>query len=248
MKLGISNLAWNDEIDFKILKNNNINYIEIILPKFINWESNDLFKLESFIDLVKSNNIDIKSTQSLFYNTGINSYYSGDFISHLTNVSNICYKENITHLVLGAPTMRIENSLGLSKTFLYIDGILKEKNQVLLLEPNSRIYNGNYFFTVKEIINFIQTNRFTNIKTMIDTHNIILEGENPFEIFINYSSYIDHVHVSENNLGDFTESEQHYSLASKLKEYNYSGLIVYESKPSLNLLESIKLFNKIYNT
>ena len=250
LKLGISSLAWGDDVDYKnlfsVLKDNNIKFIEIVLPKFIDWKTNNMSKLSDFMNSVLFHGLDIKSTQSLYYGTGIDSYYSPNFVKHLEHVIDICKNIGVTHLVLGAPTMRTKNSLGLSKIFSYIDGILKENNQIMLLEPNSKIYNGNYFFTIKEIIDFIQMNKFTNIKTMIDTHNIILEKENPFDIFINYFSYIKHIHVSENNLGDFIESEQHTLLANKLKECKYEGLIVYESKPSLNLIESIKSFSKNY--
>jgi sugar phosphate isomerase/epimerase len=82
---------------------------------------------------------------------------------------------------------------------------------------------------------------------MIDTHNIILENENLAKNFLLHSDLIYHIHISEDNLGDFLESEDHNELAKTLKNNNYSNLLIYEAKPSLNLKSSIELFNKTYN-
>lgn len=251
LKLGISNLAWDDKIDTKnlffILKDNNINFIEIVLPKYIDWKAQDFSKLYIFVNHAISHGLDIKSTQSLFYGTGISSYRTPDFLNHLIRISDICKNINVTHLVLGAPTMRTENTIGLSNIFLRIDPILKQNNQTLLLEPNSRVYKGSYFFKVGEINDFIKTHNLGSIKTMIDTHNILLEEENPSSVFLNNLDNINHVHVSEQNLSGFITSEHHISLAQTLKENKYSGLVVYEAQPSLNLVQDIKMFSKIYN-
>jgi sugar phosphate isomerase/epimerase len=249
LKLGISNLAWDENIDFSLLKNNNINYVEIILPKHLDWNNCDLTKLNNFIDCAKNNNINILSTQSIFFNSNVNEFHSKNFINHIKIVIDLCSKIGVNKLVLGAPNLRTsEVNFGLINNFCYIDSILKKYNQTLLIEPNSKIYKGNYFYTVSEIVDFIIQNKFSNIKTMIDTHNVILENQTPSKILLKNILYIDHIHVSEIGLGDFIESDSHLELAKTLKNINYDKLIIYESKPSFNLLKSIELFSKIYNT
>lgn len=251
MKLGISNLVW-DKITLSdlvpILVNNNIKYIEVVLPKHLEWNDADLTKLQEFHDYLEYNKIHVKSTQSIFYNSGINNYYDDEFANHLVKVSDICREMNITHLVLGAPTMRKnEDPVGLSSKFSYIDSIVRENNQILLLEPNSRIYGGNYFYKVDEIVRFIDEMKFSNIKTMIDTHNIILEGEDPTDVFLKYREYIKHVHVSEAGLSGFIPSRRHSTLAKTLKENEYRGLVIYEAKPTSDLINEIENFSKTYN-
>jgi sugar phosphate isomerase/epimerase len=248
MKLGISNLAWEKNIDFSLLKNNNINYIEIILPKYLNWDDYNFIKLKKFINYIKKYNIDILSTQSICFKSNLSSFHEENFIKHIEKVIKICDKIKVNKLVLGAPNLRnLSINVDLINNFIYINQILKNHNQILLLEPNSRIYNGNYFYTIDEIIDFIIQNKLSNIKTMIDTHNIILENQNPSKLFIKNKAYIDHIHVSEIDLGDFIESNEHIELALTLKTNKYEGLIIYESKPSKNLLKNIKSFSKIYN-
>jgi sugar phosphate isomerase/epimerase len=247
-KLGISNLAWDENIDFLVLKNNNIDYIEIVLPKHLNWNNHDLTKLNSFVNHAKNNNINILSTQSILFNSNVDGFHNKNFINHIETVIDLCSKIGVNKLVLGAPNLRTsEINLGLINNFYYIDNILKKYNQTLLIEPNSKIYKGNYFYTVSEIVDFIIKYKFSNIKTMIDTHNIILENQNPSKLFLENISHIDHIHVSEINLGDFTESDKHTELANTLKINKYDGLVIYETKPSLNLIPSIELFNKTYN-
>jgi sugar phosphate isomerase/epimerase len=82
---------------------------------------------------------------------------------------------------------------------------------------------------------------------MIDTHNILLENEDPVIIFDQYKDYIKHIHISETKLGSFIKSDNHNKLSDILKEYNYDDLIIYETKPTLNINKDIKLFSKIYN-
>lgn len=252
MKLGVSRLAWDDNIPLNdlisLFKDNNIGYIEIILPKYINWDKIDLTKLDDFISYVKDKGLNVLSTQSIFFNSNVKSFHDVGFNHHVQKVSDICSYFGIQSLVLGAPTMRdFQIDLGLTNHFSYIDKILADKNQILLLEPNSRKYDGNYFYTVNEIVDFINQHNFTNIKTMIDTHNILSEKEIPTENYLKYSDMIYHVHVSEDDLGDFTVSNQHDDLARALKLQNYQGLIIYEAKPSTNLKLSIELFSKTYN-
>ena len=251
MRLGISNLVWrgvNLSDLVLILKNNGIEYIEIVLPKHLEWNNADLTNLYEFHSYFKASGIKITSTQSLFYGSKVESYYDDNFIDHLIKVSDICKEIEVTHLVLGAPTMRKgSSSVGLYDKFSYINSIVRENNQTLLLEPNSRIYGGDYFHGIEEIIDFINEIEATNIKTMIDTHNLVLEGEDPSAIFSRNKSYIEHVHVSEVDLDGFIKSEQHDNLASTLKENNYSGLIIYEAKPTSTLITEIENFSKTYN-
>lgn len=248
MRLGISDLAIEKNNDIVwLLKENNINYIEIVLPKHINWEENDLHELYNYVNKLKENNIQIMSTQAIFYNSNVKEFIGDDFINHINKVSEICKNIGVKYIVLGAPSMRTENSYTkLGDTLKHIDNILIKNNQILLLEPNSKIYNGKYFYTLNEIVSFIKEYNFKNIKSMIDTHNLILENENIIEAYLQNKEYIKHIHISEINLGEFKNSEEHINLSNILFEENYDGLIIYEAKTSPNIENNIKEFNKIY--
>lgn len=251
MKLGISNLAWeNSELEniIPILKNNGIKYIETVLPKYLDWNNLDTTNLLKYLETLYKHNLLTLSTQSIFYNSSVKNFNDPNFVNHLKLVFDVCKLLNIELAVLGAPTMRVSH---ISKELIFnlhlIDSHLKETGQILLLEPNSKSYNGDYFYTVNEIVNFIGENKFSNIKTMIDTHNIILENEDPTENYLKYKDLISHIHISEKGLDNFAPTEKHIILSNTLKQTNYNGLIVYETKPSINLTQDIEQFVKIYN-
>jgi sugar phosphate isomerase/epimerase len=249
MKLGISELAWESDLKIlDILEESNIQYIEAVIPKHVNWNRVDLTQFKRYIDQLKLRNINVLSTQSITYNSNIDSFLDINFYQHMKLISEICSTVNINTIVLGAPALRKNyNHQMLSDVFTSIDILFRNKNQILLIEPNSKQYNGQYFFTVNEIVNFIKTNKFTNIKTMIDTHNVLNEKQNLVEVYMEHKSYINHIHVSENNLSSFIKSQNHIELSTALHDTNYNGLVIYECIKSPTLFGDVKLFSNIYN-
>ena len=110
IKLGVSNLAWESKSDLLNIESDlsltNIKYLEIVIPKFVNWNALDLSEITSFVNSMKEKNIDILSTQSIFFGSNIESFHSVDFIPHIEMVFSISNKLGIKHAVLGSPSMR----------------------------------------------------------------------------------------------------------------------------------------------
>lgn len=251
MNLSVSSLGWDTDLDnsivFESLLDNGICNIEIVLPKLLDWYRIDLAGAYQFINDANKKGISINSTQAILFNSNVVDFHHQDFVIHIEKVISVCSQLGISNLVLGAPNIRKQSAdIGLLEKFTYIDILCKQSGLTLLIEPNSKIYNGKYFHTVSEIVEFIQLGRFTNISTMIDTHNIVLEEQSPDSVYESNSKFIKHIHVSEINLGDFNISKAHNKLAKVLKADKYENLIVYESKASDNFLDSIQSFAKIY--
>lgn len=244
MNLGISQLAFKDFNELKnnitLLKDNNINNIEIVHSK-IDEDFNNYKNL--FIE----NNLHTKSTQSILFNSGVNDFLEESFITHIKKIIEKNSFFGVETLVLGSPKQRMNfNENKLLTQFKILDSILNSYNQILCIEPNSKVYQGKYFFTVREIIKFINNGEFNNIKTMIDTHNLIYEGESPFEIYNENKKIIYHIHISENNLLDFVESNEHINLSKSLRSDEFKGKIIYEVLPTQNLKYSLENFKNIY--
>jgi sugar phosphate isomerase/epimerase len=166
----------------------------------------------------------------------------------MEKVIDACIVLGIEKIVLGSPKQRVDFYFPqLKYAFQILDNKLDGTNITILIEPNSQQYGGEYFFTIDSIVEFLAQNNFNNIKTMIDTHNIILEGSNPAEKFMEYQEYIDHVHVSEIGLNSFKESDMHHQLAETLHTNQYDGLVVYECNQSATLFNDIVSFANIYN-
>lgn len=254
MKLAISNLAWNNEdseLIFSHLKQLNINNIEGVLTKLELWDKMSLDILLDFKRKLDSNGILIPSLQSLFYNVNCkNISDENTFINHFEKIIEYSKVLSVEVLVFGSPSLRKKVDKweeSLSRVFIMLDNLLENTGIEISIEPNSKIYGGDYFFSISEIVSFIKQNNLKNIKTMIDTHNVILEGLNPISEFNTYYEYINHIHISENNLSPIKNINFHLDFSNEIKKMNYNKIVTYEVISCDNILESIKLFSEIYN-
>ena len=254
MNLAVSNLAWEyseNELIHSKLKNFGVNHVEGVLTKIKDWSN---LSNESIIDYKKSlnkNDLSIPSIQSIFYNVQAKNLHDTDvIINHISKLIKYCLILDVKTMVLGSPTLRkldIGNMDNLIYTFKVMDELLSESKIEVCLEPNTKIYGGQYFFTVEEIVTFLNKNNFKNIKTMIDTHNLILEDVDPCETLEKYFDHIHHIHISEPNLEPLNNIAFHNQFSSKIKECGYKKIVTLEMRKNDNVIESIKNFSSIYN-
>jgi len=253
MKLALSNFAWdnkNSELIFKFLKENNITQIECILTKIKSWDKltiEDIVEYKNYLDLF---NIRAYSIQSLFYNVDCKITDVDIIVSHFKRLIEYAEILGSKILVFGSPNLRKQYNgweSSVVKIFTQIDELLEDKDIKVVIEPNARVYNGEFWFTLEEIIKFLETNQFNNIKTMIDTHNAELEKDIKFNTMLKYfDKYIAHIHVSEVGLNNIQTSKLHTSFTSILNYVNYNQTITYEVKDNEGVLDSIKTFIKLY--
>jgi sugar phosphate isomerase/epimerase len=254
MKLALSNLAWESETSdliFNTIKSQNINNIECVLTKINHWSklnNDDIFKFKEKLNDIK---IYPESIQSLFYNSGCEDITeTKKIINHFNKVIDYAKILNSKILVFGSPNLR-KRKIGWEKSintiFKEIDDSLNNTNIKIAIEPNSSIYGSEFFVNIFEIVQFIEKNKFNNIGTMIDTHNIMLENKSPINELNDFFNYIIHIHISEKKLKNIKNIKQHLNLADKINELNYDGIITYEVKNNKNLISSIKKFSTIYN-
>lgn len=254
MKLGISQLAFKNQEEFinsiNYLKQNKILNVEIVLPKIVDWDNINLNTLQDYIQNIRNMGLTCTSTQSITFNTPLKSFINKDFLLHINKVSDLCKIIEVDTIVLGAPKLRdVYDEKYLSYVFKTIDSFLRNNDQILCIEPNCTFYGGKFFVNLDEIVSFIKLNNFTNIKTMIDTHNLLQENLNPTDEYIKYKEYIHHIHISEINLDLFKQSPMHFKFSKCLKEHKYNKYITYEliNKKNINdLLDSINYFKNTY--
>lgn len=254
VKLAVSNLAWNFEENeevFSILKTIGIDYIEGVITKISSWENINNEILLNYSKYLFSKKIKLMSLQSIFFNTIITNFKEKEnVLKHIDKLIEISKILKIKILVFGSPKMRIKYDNwqeDLNNIFKDIDIKLEGTDIKLCIEPNASIYGGEYFFKLSEIINFIDVNKFKNIKTMIDTHNAEIEGEDLIKLFDDYFEYIYHIHISEKGLKALEDKSLHFEFSKKIKTSKYSGIITYEVFKHNNFIDSLKLFHSIYN-
>jgi sugar phosphate isomerase/epimerase len=253
MNLALSNFAWDNqdsEIIFKTLKDNGINSIESVLTKIKDWSELETKDIVDYKKYLNNNGIVPYSIQSLFYNVKCN--YIDDVEIIKTHFDKLIYYSKllgIKVLVFGSPglrkkTVRWEDSL--IEIFNHVDKVLNGTGIKVLIEPNTSSYGGEFFHTVSEIVQFIDSNELKNVRTMIDTHNSILENTDPNVELVEYFNYIEHIHVSEPKLVVIKEDEFHLNFSKTIKDSGYNKTITYEVMKSEELIPSIETFSKIY--
>ena len=224
MKFGITNLSWKQNNHFVVSdKLNNFDYFETVFSR--------------------RNSGIYYSTQSIFYGSNIKSFDDDNILEYLNFVIDECSKCGIKIIVFGSPSLRKGNKNILLNIFDYIDDRLKDNKIYLCVEPNSKYYGGQYYYSLDEIVSDIE--KYSNVKTMIDTHNLILEGENIIKQYKKYSDYIKHIHISEKDLKPIKDWNKYYEFVDFLKEECYNYGITYELKPPENIIEESKKFLKL---
>ncbi len=253
MNLSVSNLAWDSEETQQIFEKLNefgISQIEVAVTKISSWDDITDDMLYEYKKLLSNNSLSVKSLQSIFYNTNVNSLEDTEgVLSHIKKLIHISKILGVNVLVFGSPSLRkkFKNyEITIKDLFLKIDNLLEGSGVELSIEPNSKIYGGEYFYTIDEIIKFIHENNFKNIKTMIDTHNIILEGQDPIEMFITYYDDINHIHISEKQLKPFTINDSHITFAKVIKDKKYDKTLTYEVLKHENFINSLSDFSLNY--
>jgi sugar phosphate isomerase/epimerase len=253
MKLALSNLAWDNPFDehiMNVLKEKKINFIEGVLTKIDDWENLTEYKIYEYKKLLDKYNLKVKSIQSIFFNTKIDSLCdTKNVIKHIEKVLIFCKILNVDILVFGSPSLRknLDSYNKIYNTFLAIDELLISTDIMLTIEPNAKIYGGVYFNTMDDIIDFLNRWKFKKIGTMIDTHNLLLENENPNYILNKYFEYINHIHISETNLQPLQNFNFHKQFSETIKNVNYKNLITYEVNQLFNFEKNIDEFIKIYS-
>jgi sugar phosphate isomerase/epimerase len=253
MNLALSNFAWDNqdsETIFKSLKENGIDNIESVLTKIKDWselETKDIVSYKKYLD---DNGIIPYSIQSLFYGVKCVDVTDVDIIkSHFDKLIYYSKLLSVKVLVFGSPGLRKKTNKwedSLIEILTYVDKRLVGSNIKVLIEPNTSSYGGEFFHTVSEIVQFIDSNELKNVRTMIDTHNSILENVDPNVELVDYFNYIEHIHVSEPKLVVIKEDEFHLNFSKTIKDSGYDKTITYEVMKSNELIPSIQTFSKIY--
>ncbi len=252
MKLALSNFAWDsneNEYIFETLNSIGITNIEGVLTKIKPWDVLSESELIKYKESMLPRGIEMESIQSIFYGVNCNDLSDTETIQHYKKLIEYCKILNVKVMVLGSPSLR-KNVIGwydnLSNILKEVDSMLEGTGIELSIEPNTKGYGGDYFYTVDEIVDFIVYNDFKNIKTMVDTHNVTLEGLNPVNVLKSNINHVNHIHVSEPKLSKITDIEFHRTFSQTLKDLNYSGIITYELIKCDGLVDTIKEFYELY--
>lgn len=229
MKIGISNIAWNDQMQdnvFFLLREHKINDLEIAPTK--------ISDMARYIKLCEKYGLEIFCLQSLFYNTDLNIFEQvDDSIKHFKKNIDIALAIGAKKLVFGSPKNRISKNIKDIEVFSYIFDQLEEyieksgKKISINIEANPEKYNCNFMTDIQQIYLFLETNKYQNVGIHFDTacHFFSLNKNIKKEAIFNS------VHISEPFLNDFSLPTLNHGWYKKLLiSHKYNDIISIEMK------------------
>lgn len=246
MRIAVSSLAWDsldEDVVFPHLKFYGIDGVEVVFTKIKPWAELTKHDLYVYKNKLESNGLIATSAQSLFF--GINTYTATSILEHFKRLIEYSNIMGIQTLVFGSPSMRKGDPTPMCGVFENVDRLLDNTNICVVIEPNARIYGGEYWNTVPEIVRCI--NSLKNVKTMIDTHNIVLENRSVAEEYLSNIQHIRHVHFSEKNLALLENLDVYRSYIDLLKSNEYDGIVTYEVLKAKNISDSIRKFANLFH-
>ena len=248
MKLAVSDTGFDKLEDVANELQNSVHYLEIVPTKIKPYDILTVDDLLNYRSKLINLGIAPYSLLSLFYTLEIpNISYTEEIINHFRKLNEYMVDLNCDLMVFGSPTMRKaipgwEDYL--HYIFTIIDKELKVSGKYLIIEPVAAHYGAEFFTTIDEIVSFLREHNYTNIFTMIDTHNLFLEKQDPIEKYLQYKDYIKHIHVAEIGLGQLKSKSFHKKFAKVLEDYEH--VITHEIRDRENFKKSLKTFKEIY--
>jgi hypothetical protein len=228
MQLGISNIGWDFldvEDNVKLSLENGFDYIESVYAK--TYLSRSVYAI-----------------QGIFYKSGINSFEDPLAYSYCYSLIDYCLKNNIKIITFGSPSMRLGDKKYLLNLLSSMDKYIGKNNCIICVEPNARIYGGEYYYSLDEIVADIQN--FKNIKTMIDTGNLSAECIDPISEFTKYHEFIHHIHISSPDLQPIVDYKSYKNFILNIKNSEYNKNITYEYMNSRNINKEITEFINLF--
>ena len=253
MKLSISNIAWSMEYDeemYTFLSKNGFAAIEIAPTRIFQDNPYDKLKeAKKWAENLKSNyNLSISSIQSIWYGKKENLFTSKEEQKKLIDYTKkaVLFAESINchNIVFGCPRNRdtdlpVSEALSKSKYFFYeIEEFAKKHNTVIAIEANPEIYNTHFVNYTKEAFEASRNIGSTGFMVNVDLGTII-QNEEEFSLFEDYTNIINHIHISEPNLEIIKKRKFHSKLFRILKNHKYSNYVSIEMK-NCNDIEKVK--------
>lgn len=247
MKLAITSLGFENIED--VLNYSNIRHLEVVPYKIKPWNELTNASVFQYSDEIRKLGITPYSFLSLFYGLDIHSFNDTEkVLNHLNRLIVYCNVMNIKQVVFGSPGLRKkvpgwEDSI--SKLIDQADKLFNSTPSNLLIEPVSSHYKAEYFTTIDEIVEYLNSRNYKNIFTMLDMHACVLENLDPVEKLYQYKDYIKHVHVNEPDLGPLKDITLHKQFSAALKKIKYDGIITFETVNN-KFKDNVKVFEEIY--
>ncbi len=262
MKFAISNIAWEEHADPKVLsllKRYNIEGIEVAPTKiWHDWQGANFEEASSYKDMMSSKGFVLPALQAILFGKPELQVFDRSshdkFIEHFKMLSEIAAGFECKTLVFGSPKNRKRNSLSYSESidiaielFYKIGETLKGSGAVLGIEANPVEYSCDFLTNLRDVKEFTDKVDSLYIQPHVDSAAVYMcSGEIKEELKMvgNFC----HFHISEPMLAPLSEGVvDHKNSLIALRDIGYDKWISIEMKQPETpnaLEESLQLISK----
>lgn len=245
--LAISNIAWlgeNDNIIYLMMRKLGFSGLEIAPTCVItdNPYDNVAYVKKWAENLKEKNGFSIPSMQSIWYGRTEKIFATEEereiLICYTKKAIDFAAAVKCKNLVFGCPRNRAiaeNDDIKIAIRFFYqIGQYASERNVIIALEANPRIYNTNFINTTAEAINFIKKVGSDGLRLNLDIGTLIANDETLDDLRGN-EYLINHIHISEPRLKHIEKRSLHYELRKMLDNAKYDKYISIEMNEDVGL-------------
>lgn len=257
MKLSVSNIAWEQDIDehmYELMQLLSYNYLEIAPTRiFPEVPYNRIADAGHWAQNLFTNyGLSVSSMQSIWFGRTENIFNSDHerqiLIDYTKKAIKFAERINCKNLVFGCPQNRIlPDSIDANIAipfFKKIGDYAYKHNTVISLEANPTIYNTNYINNTSSAIELIKLVKSPGFKLNLDIGTMIANNED-IKVIENNVDLINHVHISEPYLEKIQKRKLHNMIAALLLENNYNRCVSIEMKKGCSVSELTKIMKYV---
>ncbi|MCR5592442.1 MAG: sugar phosphate isomerase/epimerase [Saccharofermentans sp.] len=238
MKLSVSNIAWDKELDESVygkMKSLGYDGLEIAPTRVAGMNPyEDLCVIRNWYACIKDRFV-ISSMQSIWYGRTENVFggreQSGTLIEYTKKAILFAEAIGCKNLVFGCPKNRSMPDGVKEKDavdfFRTLGEFAASHNTSIGIEANPPIYNTNFLNTTASALDFIKEVGSTGIKLNLDTGTMVENGED-VSVIEGSLSLVNHVHISEPMLRKIEHRSLHKDLVQVLNKSGYQGFVSVE--------------------
>lgn len=256
MNLSISNIAWNQIDDTRILekiRNHGFSAIEITPSRiWKNFQDTDSTERYRYLKHIQSFGLIICSMHSLFwmakdmalFGTKSEQKNLSDYFAALIHLAQDL---QIPRMIFGSPSVRKKGQLCTNDAYERAAEILFPISErayqcgtKILIEPLSPL-ETDFVSNHREGIELVKTVASKGFGLHLDAKAICSEDVPPDIAIDDSKNMMEHFHVNEEGLGSFRNAKlPHDVLAKKLKDIGYDGFVSIEMKQLENYESEIE--------
>ncbi|MDR1522043.1 MAG: sugar phosphate isomerase/epimerase [Streptococcaceae bacterium] len=259
MKLSISQMAWNQTDNIKVLaylKTQNFQGIEVLPTMVV--KDNPYGSLEEAVifqqKLAREYSLEISSMQSLIYGRRENLFGTDEerevLLNYLQKAILFANKINCPNLVFGSPKNRLIGKVTKEKEqkaysfFKKLGDFAYEHKTFFSLEANPAIYGGDYLLTTKQALDVVKEVNSPGFCLNLDL-GAVIENKESLDFLQKKIDLVNHIHISEPFLAKIKPRTLHQELAEILRKLNYEKYVSIEMKNLKNFETTKKVIEYI---